>query len=75
MTRIFHLGLDLRESAEEMQEEHLALVKALYEGDPDRAEQLMHSQIARSKERVLDALTRRLGTLGQPIPISPLDTR
>jgi len=71
MTRIFHLGLDLRESAGEMQEEHLALVKALYDGDPDRAEHLMHSQIARSKERVLEALTRRLGTLGQPIPINP----
>ncbi len=61
LTRIFHLGLDLRDSAEEMRDEHLALARMLRDRDPDRAEQLIQSQILRSQQRVLEALTSRSG--------------
>jgi DNA-binding GntR family transcriptional regulator len=59
MTRIFHLGLDLRDSAEEMRDEHLALAQAVCNRDPDRAEQIVGEQITRSRDRVLEALTSR----------------
>ena len=61
LTRVFHLGLDVKDSAEEMRDEHIALAQALCERDPDRAEQIVQSQIARSQNRVLEALIRRLG--------------
>jgi DNA-binding GntR family transcriptional regulator len=73
MTRIFHLGLDLRDSATEMREEHLNLVKALCARDPCRAEQVVRSQIARSQQRVLEALTHRLGVVGQSVQVSMAD--
>jgi DNA-binding GntR family transcriptional regulator len=74
MMRIFYLGLDLSESAEEMRHEHLDLVQTLTTRDPDRAEQLMLCQIARSKDRVLKALTHRLGALGQAVPVGSLNS-
>jgi DNA-binding GntR family transcriptional regulator len=43
-----------------MRDEHLALAQALCSRDPDRAEQIVQSQIARSQNRVLEALIRRL---------------
>jgi DNA-binding GntR family transcriptional regulator len=52
-----------------MRHEHLDLVQILAAREPDRAEQLMLSQIARSKDRVLNALTHRLGVLGQSVPV------
>ena len=58
LSRIFHLGLDLRDSAEEMQAEHTALAEALLARDADRAEQVMREQITRSQQRVLEALRR-----------------
>ncbi len=70
MTRVFHLGLDLSTSIGEMREEHLALAQALTSREADRAEQLMHTQIVRSKQRVLDALMQRLGALGQAVPVN-----
>ncbi|MGQ9585510.1 MAG: GntR family transcriptional regulator [Anaerolineae bacterium] len=77
LTRVFHLGLDLRDSAEEMRDEHLALVKALTDRDPDRAEKIVQSQIARSQQRVVEALTSRLSAaspnlLGQAIRVDCL---
>jgi DNA-binding GntR family transcriptional regulator len=59
MTRIFHLGLDLRDSAEEMRDEHLALVKALHERNPEQAVLIAQGQIERSQERILEALVGR----------------
>jgi DNA-binding GntR family transcriptional regulator len=56
LSRIFHLGLDLRDSAEEMQAEHTALAEALLARDADYAGQVMREQIARSQQRVLEAL-------------------
>jgi DNA-binding GntR family transcriptional regulator len=76
LTRVFHLGLDLRDSTEEMRDEHLALAKALCDRDPDRAEQIVQSQIARSQQRVLEALTDRVvgdssGALRQVVQVKP----
>ena len=71
MTRIFHLGLDLGNYAGEMHQEHLALVKALQNHDPNRAERLMKDQIVQSRQRVLEILTNRLGSLGQTVQINP----
>jgi DNA-binding GntR family transcriptional regulator len=63
MTRVFHLGLDLRDSATEMRDEHINLARALSARDGDQAVQIARAQIARSQERVLEALTRRIVTL------------
>jgi DNA-binding GntR family transcriptional regulator len=72
MTRIFHLGLDLRDSAEEMRQEHLALAESLCARDPERAEHVVQSQIARSQQRVLEALVHRLGLVGQKVQVTPV---
>ncbi len=56
LTRVFHLGLDLRDSAVEMESEHLALAEALSARDAGRAEQVVREQIAHSQQRVVEAL-------------------
>lgn len=56
LTRVFHLGLDIRDSAEEMRDDHLALCRALIERDASRAEQLIRSEILLSRERVMEAI-------------------
>lgn len=58
LTRVFHLGLDLRDSAEEMRRDHLSLVDALRQRDPDLAEQRIRAEILLSRERILEALKR-----------------
>jgi len=62
LTRVFHLGLDLRDSAEEMREEHLDLAKALCDRDSTRAHQIAHAQVDRSRARVMEAIASRVGT-------------
>ncbi|HLE74115.1 MAG TPA: GntR family transcriptional regulator [Anaerolineales bacterium] len=57
MERLLHLGLDLRDSAEEMREEHLALVQALSSGDARQAVQVMADQIIASRDRVFVAIS------------------
>ncbi len=74
MTRIFHLGLDLTPYAQEMYQEHLDLVDALRQRDPDRAEQVMRDQIVQSQQRVMAILSQRLGSLGQAIQIPPANS-
>ena len=59
MTRIFHLGLELRDSAEEMKNEHIALASALINHNADLAEQIIEDQIQRSQQRVLEMLDSR----------------
>lgn len=76
LTRVFHLGLDLKDSAEEMRDEHVALARALCERDPDRAQRIVESQIARSQQRVIEALVQHLGgsaagALGQALRVTP----
>jgi DNA-binding GntR family transcriptional regulator len=61
LTRVFHLGLDLRDSAAEMRDEHIALTQALEARDADRAEAIVRSQISRSQQRVAEALMGSAG--------------
>mgnify|MGYP001213470739 CR=1 FL=1 len=76
MERIFHLGLELRDSAEEMRREHQALVQALAKRDAGLAQELMTDQIARSQQRVTAMLERRLhGRSINELPIQPLPRR
>lgn len=56
LTRVFHLGLGLKDCAEEMRAEHLALAAALGSRDPGQAEQIIGAHIARSRQRVLEAI-------------------
>jgi len=60
MTRIFHLGLDLRDSAEEMRHEHLALANAISKRNVDQAEQIVEDQITSSRRRVIEMFVQRL---------------
>ena len=56
LTRVFHLGLDLRDRAQEMHTEHIALIQALRSRDLSRAEQIHRSQIAARSNRHRRAL-------------------
>jgi len=60
MTRIFNLGLDLRDSAEEMRNEHIVLAAALVQRDIQSAEQIVQDQIVLSRQRVVEMLVQRL---------------
>lgn len=60
MTRIFNLGLDLRDSAEEMRAEHIALAEAIAARDIPRAEEVVRDQILLSRQRVLEMLVQRI---------------
>ncbi len=60
MTRIFNLGLDLRDSAEEMRNEHIVLAAALAKRDIQAAEQIVQDQIVLSRQRVVEMLVQRL---------------
>ncbi|HMN12053.1 MAG TPA: GntR family transcriptional regulator, partial [Bellilinea sp.] len=57
--RMFHAGLELRDSSEEMQREHLDLVNAMMARDADRAAQLCEEQIITSSERIFEMLQNR----------------
>jgi DNA-binding GntR family transcriptional regulator len=59
MARIFHLGLNFREMSQEVRAEHLAIATAIYNRDPDKAEQTSREEIANSRERILDVLRNR----------------
>ncbi len=59
MTRIFNLGLDLRDSAEEMRHEHLALAQVVSVRNAVQAEQIIHDQISLSRQRVVEMLHER----------------
>jgi len=75
MTRIFHLGLDLRDSAEEMRDEHLQLCRALQDRDPDAAGRILREQIDRSQARVLERLRQRIEPAGlEPAALHPRRT-
>jgi DNA-binding GntR family transcriptional regulator len=59
LTRLFHLGLGIRDSAAEMHDAHSALAQAILERNPDRAEQIVRNEIEMSQNRVLEALTKK----------------
>jgi DNA-binding GntR family transcriptional regulator len=75
MTRVFHFGLDLRDSAEEMRDEHVALAEALIERDLNRAEKVVRGQIEASQARVLEALTQSDGLEFRQSPGAPIEVR
>jgi DNA-binding GntR family transcriptional regulator len=56
MERLFHLGLRLRDSSEEMRREHRELVIALEQGDIDQALTAINLQIISSRDRILEAI-------------------
>ncbi|HEY7062375.1 MAG TPA: GntR family transcriptional regulator [Chloroflexota bacterium] len=64
MERILHLGLDLRDSAEEMAAEHQELVDALLKGDAELARRVVTEQLQNSRKRVLEALVASAGAAG-----------
>ena len=56
MDRLFHLGLRLRDSSEEMRREHRDLVAALEKGDVESAVAAISEQILASRDRILEAI-------------------
>jgi DNA-binding GntR family transcriptional regulator len=56
MERFFHLGLDIRDSSEEMVHEHQELVDAIVGGDGKAAEDFMHKALITSRKRVIEAI-------------------
>lgn len=64
MTRIFNLGLALRDSGEEMHYEHVALARAICARDVLLAEQLVEDQISLSRRRVVERLIQRQNEAG-----------
>jgi DNA-binding GntR family transcriptional regulator len=64
MTRVFRLKMDLKDMAQEMREEHMALAEAISSRDASRAEELARDQIARSEERAIEAVLKAEHGLG-----------
>ena len=56
MERLFHLGLRLRDSSEEMRREHQELVAFLENGDVESAVAAIKEQILASRDRILEAI-------------------
>ncbi len=56
MERLFHLGLRLRDSSQEMVKEHHEIVAALEDGDIDAARDVITRQIITSRDRILEAI-------------------
>ena len=59
--RIFFLGLNYREMLQEVRDEHLSIARAIYNRDPDKAEQISREEIAHSKERIMGVLLKQNG--------------
>lgn len=66
LQRIFFLGLELQDGAEEMQTEHIQLADAILQKNGDLAETICQQQIIRSKERIIEALSG-LNKMSSPI--------
>jgi DNA-binding GntR family transcriptional regulator len=73
MTRIFNLGLDLRDSAEEMRNEHLRLANALCQHDPDLSAKIINEQVLSSQQRVLEMMWTRMG--GNQVDLNPVSSK
>jgi len=58
MERLFHLGLRLRDSSEEMVREHREVVDALERGDVHGIRDVIALQISASRDRILEAIFR-----------------
>lgn len=62
MQRLFYLGLDLRDSAEEQVVEHRELLEALLKGNHHVAHEIAKRQVESSRKRVMEALLNSVGT-------------
>jgi len=60
LTRVFHLSLDLRDSADEKSRVHHNLAQALCDRDLEKAIELMQFEIDETRERVWEALQGRM---------------
>lgn len=67
MDRLFHLGLRLRDSSEEMVREHQEVVAALQSGDVEGIQGAIMRQVVASRDRIMEAIMQ--GEL-QPIQVS-----
>ena len=56
MDRLFHLGLRLRDSSDEMRQEHQEVVAALETGDVEEIREAIARQIITSRDRILEAI-------------------
>ena len=56
MDRLFHLGLRLRDSSDEMRQEHQEVVAALEIGDVEGIREVIVRQITTSRDRILEAI-------------------
>ena len=56
LTRIFYLGLNMREMTREVFDEHHRIAMAISKQDPDESEQTSRDEVLRSRDRILDAL-------------------
>jgi DNA-binding GntR family transcriptional regulator len=66
LTRVFHMGLDIRDSAEEIRDDHIELAESLVQRDSNLAERLIRSEILLSRERVIEALKTYSGLTLSP---------
>ncbi len=58
MDRLFHLGLRVRDSSDEMKREHEEVVVGLEQGDVKRVRDAVSQQILASRDRVLEGILR-----------------
>jgi DNA-binding GntR family transcriptional regulator len=58
LERLFHLGLRLRDSSQEMVREHREIVAALENGDIHAAREVIARQILTSRDRILEAIIK-----------------
>jgi DNA-binding GntR family transcriptional regulator len=64
-TRLFYLGLNLREMTREVVDEHHRIAMAIIRQDPEQAEQTARTEVLRSRDRILDALISGQNYQGQ----------
>ncbi len=58
MDRLFYLGLRLRDSSEEMRQEHRQVVAAVERGDVEEVRETIARQILTSQDRILEAILK-----------------
>lgn len=74
--RVFHLGLDVRDSADEMRMDHIRISDALNNRDAELVEKLIRNEIVTSQERIFEALKeyqKNTAPVGFPNSAFPVD--
>ncbi len=62
LTRVFHVIMDVQDSAEETRKEHLDIVAALQARDAERAVAVLNAQINRTAQLVGEAVARNIAS-------------